>query len=283
MVKLIASDIDGTLLDADKKIPAQFDSLLHTLAQYGIRFVIASGRSYSAVSHLFCDYHDLSTFICDNGAFIVTDGIVTDISIISRPTLAMILDILEHTENAYPVLCGRNGTYVTRESEARITDSLSHYYNNVVICESLDEVHDEIFKIAVCDTKDPQTNSYAALSKIFGSKLSLQVSGASWMDIMNGGINKGCALRKIQQQQKITEKETMAFGDYYNDIEMLSCARYSYVMENANDDMKQYGRYLCEGNDKNGVINTVYRYLEKNRNDLSERTLKAAASAGTSI
>lgn len=268
MVRLIASDIDGTLLDGSKLIPDSFPDMLDMLSLYGIRFVIASGRSYSAVSDMFSRYRHLSTFICDNGAFIVTDSKITDISIIPQEVICQIIKILNSADGAYPVLCGRHGTYVTKHSIEHITDPLNHYYNNIVLCSDLSEICDEIFKIAVCDTKDPGTNSYKKVNSILHDELSLQVSGASWMDIMNKGINKGYALNKIQKHLGISSHETMAFGDYYNDIEMLRNAHYSYVMENANQDMLQYGRFTAPSNDKNGVISTVINYINNNKMSL---------------
>ncbi len=55
----------------------------------------------------------------------------------------------------------------------------------------------------------------------------------------------------------------MVFGDFYNDIEMLKEAHYSFVMENANDDMKQYGNFIAESNNDNGVIKAINEYVLK--------------------
>ena len=60
---------------------------------------------------------------------------------------------------------------------------------------------------------------------------------------------------------KISQKnETMVFGDFYNDIEMLQRAYYSFVMENANEDMKQYGNFIAKSNTENGVITAIEKY-----------------------
>ena len=58
---------------------------------------------------------------------------------------------------------------------------------------------------------------------------------------------------------------TLAFGDYYNDIELLRHAKYSFVMENANKDMRQYGRYIAKSNNENGVLEAVKEYVLKQR------------------
>ena len=88
----------------------------------------------------------------------------------------------------------------------------------------------------------------------------MAVSGDHWMDIMNQGVNKGSALQKLQKKLGITPEETMAFGDYYNDVEMLQQAAYSFVMENANPDLRPFGRYLAKSNREYGVAQAIRQY-----------------------
>ena len=58
----------------------------------------------------------------------------------------------------------------------------------------------------------------------------------------------------------VSREETMVFGDYYNDIEMLKKAEYSFVMENAPEDMKQYGKYIAASNTEAGVLRAILEY-----------------------
>ena len=80
---------------------------------------------------------------------------------------------------------------------------------------------------------------------------------------MNKNVNKGAALEKIQKDENISYEETMVFGDFYNDIEMLGKAKFSFVMENANEDMKQYGNYIAKSNRDYGVIKAIEEYVLK--------------------
>ena len=80
---------------------------------------------------------------------------------------------------------------------------------------------------------------------------------------MNKKVNKGAALEKIQKDENISYEETMVFGDFYNDIEMLGKAKFSFVMENANEDMKQYGNYIAKSNRDYGVIKAIEEYVLK--------------------
>ena len=69
------------------------------------------------------------------------------------------------------------------------------------------------------------------------------VSGNHWVDISEASTNKGNALTFLQKRYNITPSETMAFGDYNNDLEMLKCAKYSYAMENAHQRCKNYCKF----------------------------------------
>ena len=84
------------------------------------------------------------------------------------------------------------------------------------------------------------------------------VSGAT---VTTKGITKGAALRELQERMGITPAETMAFGDYDNDITMLQCAEFSYAMENASDRVKLQARHTAPANTKNGVVRVLCETL----------------------
>lgn len=261
MVKLIATDMDGTLLTSKKELPPDFDDTLDMLGRKNVRFVIASGRSYSALKVTFPNHTDRMEFICDNGAYIVIGGKTDKVSIIPKETVAEIISECRKLDGVTPVLCAMNGTYFD-SCIPGLYGEISRFYMNFSQVDDLLKVNDDVFKIAVCDAHGPISNSFPAMSKLFGSKLSLAVSGPMWMDIMNSGINKGAALREIQSRLGISYGETMAFGDYFNDTELLKNAFYSYAMANAHPDMFSIARYKADTNDNFGVtkaINEFYR------------------------
>lgn len=264
MIKLIASDMDGTLLDQNKNLPSDFFNVLDRLKEYNITFVVASGRSYTALKPLFPEYFKNMTFICDNGAFIVKNDKTEYVSGIPHNTLVKILQTChEKIPDVYPVLCGNNGIYVSEKFKFHSEKELGFYYSSRKVLDNLEDVQDTIFKIALYDENNPKNYSFPVLNNIFGDTMELQISGVLWMDIMNKGINKGIALKNIQKASGISREETMAFGDFYNDIELLKQADYSYVMKNANEDMKAYGRFIAESNDDSGVTKAINEYLDK--------------------
>lgn len=256
MIKLIATDMDGTLLDENKKLPAGFYSLLNRLREKGVAFVIASGRSYVTLYENFRPHSDSLDFICDNGAFVVVDGGITSLNIIDPNRVRDIILACREIEDVNLLLCGVKGTY-HMSFGADFDAQVKSYYINRKVMTNLLDVRDDIFKIAICDLKGPQNNSFPILSRQFGEDCALQISGSFWMDVMNKGVNKGAALEKIQQTLGVSRDETMAFGDFYNDIELLQSAKYSFVMENANEDMFQYGNFKAKSNKEYGVLQAI--------------------------
>ena len=88
------------------------------------------------------------------------------------------------------------------------------------------------------------------------------VSGEHWVDVMNRTADKGAALRRLQRELGITPAQTMVFGDYLNDLQMLDAAEWSFAMENAHPDVIARARHLAPSNNDNGVLRTIARVLD---------------------
>ena len=89
----------------------------------------------------------------------------------------------------------------------------------------------------------------------------MTISGDMWMDCMAIGVSKGQAIKILQESLEIKPEETMVFGDFYNDSQMLLQAKYSFVMENANEDMKPFGNFIAPSNDDDGVMRMIKKYV----------------------
>lgn len=260
MIKIIAADMDGTLLNDKKEFPHDFDEVLQRLSEKGIRFVIASGRSYSTLKVNFAEKLDKLDFICDNGAYVVAGGKLISLSVLDRECVKKTIDICRSLERVTPVLCGLNGTYFERFDDDFYSE-VTRFYLHYKCVDDISAVKDDIFKIAICDNADPEKNSYPAVLKELGENYTVQVTGPRWIDIMNNGVNKGAALSAIREKLGISKEETMAFGDYFNDAEMLLEAGYGFVMENAHPGMMKYGKYRAKSNNDEGVTKAIKEYV----------------------
>ena len=260
MVRLIASDMDGTLLNDRKELPGDFFEVLDRLEENGIKFTVASGRSYDAVAHLFPEeYRSRLDFICDNGANIYHDGKQAKYTPLERSTFEQLIRACEEIGGLRVLVCAGKGTYHL-EADPLFTEEIARYYKNHIPCDDLLAVDDIIYKVAVCDMQGTEKRAKPALDAIMGDKLNVQVSGPIWMDVMSAGVNKGSALRQLADLLGIDRSDVMAFGDYFNDAEMLRFAGWSFAMENGHPDVKRIARYLARSNNENGVLRAVRRY-----------------------
>lgn len=262
MIKLIATDMDGTLLNKEGCLPENFFETLEKLNERNIKFVVASGRPYKTLYKNFAPKSDDIDYICDNGSYVVLNDRKPVINGLRKDVVHAVIKACENIKNIVVILCGVNGAYHMPCSEDFLNE-IDKYYIQKHIVDNLYTVDDDIFKIAICDLSISSENSYKILNPLFGKENKVVVSGALWVDINGKYVNKGAALKEIQEFFNISYEETMVFGDFYNDIEMLKGAHYSFVMENSNDDMKQYGNFIAKSNNENGVIEAINEYVLK--------------------
>lgn len=257
-IKLIASDMDHTLLREDSSLPPHFDATLAALKTTGIYFVAASGRPYATLKRMFPAELDSMGFVCDNGAMICYQGEILYDSLMTRQNFSE----LEHftkqfTDMAiYPVFSGRNGAYLTRRGKTYHA-FVNHFYYQLDYYNDWHEITAPLNKYTLYFPNEDLELFLPALEKRFGDRFNIVVSDKMWIDITNKGADKGTALARLGKRWNISANEMMVFGDNFNDISMLEYAHYSYVMENAPQAMHRYGRFTAPSNQEAGVIQVI--------------------------
>ncbi len=115
------------------------------------------------------------------------------------------------------------------------------------------KVDDEIIKVsAYCRQGIQDATMY--LREKYSSRMKMTISGDMWMDCMASEVNKGEAVRTLQESLEIAPEETMVFGDQLNDIEMLGRAYFSFAVGNAREEVKAAARFQADTNVNGGVI-----------------------------
>ncbi|MDE5977629.1 MAG: HAD family hydrolase [Turicibacter sp.] len=263
MAKLIATDMDGTLLTTKKQLPPNIFNVIDRLHERKIKFAVASGRQYYTLLKDFEPVKDEVTFICENGAIIFDKGENIFCDEMAYEDIEKLMAVIRQIDHAYPILCGEKSAYI-ESVEPVFKKNADMYYARCEVVEDLLEAakKDRICKVAIFDTLDAQTNVYVQL-KSFNDQFKVSLSGHEWVDIMNATVNKGEAMRLIQKIYGISYDETMAFGDYLNDYEMMQTCYYSYAMANAHPDLKAICHFEAPSNDEYGVIQIIEKFLGK--------------------
>lgn len=263
MIKLVAADMDGTLLNSNKELSPNLFETINKLREKNVKFAIASGRQYYNLLKIFEDIKDDLIFISDNGSIVFEGEDNIFISEIDEQNLVEPIELIRTMDNSYPILCGEKSAYVENDDPEFLYNA-KMYYERLEIVENILEVinKDRICKIAVYDGNGAETNSYPKLQR-FSDKLLVCLSGENWVDFMNLNVNKGHAIKRLQEIYSISYEECMAFGDYLNDYEMMQECKHSYAMANAHPKLKEICSYEAKSNDEDGVVDTLNNYLIK--------------------
>ena len=233
MIKLIASDLDGTLLPPTKILPEETFSLIKKYHSLGGVFCPASGRQLPNLLKLFEQVKDYIAIIAENGGLVWYKGEI----IFSDPTptadVKRALDIIRAEEDLYPVISCIDCAYIEDDDE-RFTTIFRKSYCSYKKVDNLDDVLDKVtaLKISVWDAQLAAEHGGKVLPpKIHG--LRTIVSGRDWLDVSVAGANKGKALKALMAKLNVDRCDCAAFGDHMNDLEMLMASGKPYVTANA--------------------------------------------------
>lgn len=255
MIKLIATDIDGTLLHSDHTLPEDLPELIQTLQAHNIIFSVASGRPYLTLKQSFESLSPNILYIADNGSHVVYQGKEIAVHAIDNSIITELILITRDISHAYSVVCTTNGAFVESAEPAFLAE-LEKYYVKYTVVDDLTKLNEQVIKYTVCDLNGAEQGSYPKFLP-YKEKLQLSVAGFVWLDCMQKGVNKGTAIKEIQSLYHITPKESMAFGDYLNDLEMMQSVYYSFAMANAHEDLKKASRFETSSNDEDGVTTKI--------------------------
>lgn len=260
-VKMVVSDMDGTLLNSKHEVSDMFFEQFQELRKRGIYFVAASGRQYHSILNKLKAIEDDIFIIAENGALVKDKEKELLITPIQDGLKEDLLSRIEGINGAHAMLCGKYTSYFDGKS-LPFLDLLKEYYSSYEMHENFSSVTDEILKIAVYH--DTSTKDFVYPEMIdFENQIKVKVSGPKWLDLNHINANKGYALNQLMQHLGIQKNEVLAFGDYYNDLEMLNLVDYSFAMGNAQEQVKEVAKYLTLSNNDFGVESVLEKLLNQ--------------------
>jgi HAD-superfamily hydrolase, subfamily IIB len=246
MIKFIASDIDGTLLKGEQREldPELFD-LIRKLKAHGIRFAAATGRQYYGLRQLFEPVKDQISYVTENGSLCIHDNQILSSGIIERPLALRIFDAIHQYKKCYALISCQSTMYTETNDPAFLRLVREHLRYKVEVVPNLKDVQDDFLKIAIYQTSGTkEMDSY--FSPLFQKEIKLVSSADNWLDFIAPNANKATGIAALLKHFDIDPKDCVAFGDQYNDVEMLQYAGTSYAMSNAAPGMSYYSTYVTD-------------------------------------
>ena len=248
--------MDGTLLNDKHEIHPEFWEIEEELAEKGILLAVASGRQYYNLETRFKRLNDRMIYFAENGTHVVHRSQELFINELDPEAAKKFITVGRKIEGVQLVLCCKGVAYVESRDGAFISE-IKQYYQRLEYVEDLTLIKDIILKVTICDWKGVEKNSYPAF-KEFEEDYKVAIAARIFLDITNITANKGTAIKKVQQQLGINPQETLVFGDYLNDFEMMQNAGMSYAMKNAHPEIIKISTNVTEfDNNENGVLQTL--------------------------
>ncbi|HNY31791.1 MAG TPA: HAD family hydrolase [Fibrobacteria bacterium] len=259
-IGLVVTDMDGTLLDSQHRLPDGFWELERDLHRRGILFAVASGRQYWNLLEMFQPIADRIVILAENGTLAMQAGRRLHLETLPLEDAHRFLRLGRTLPSTHLLLCGKDAAYLEDPDETFLA-AVRSYYRRVEIVPDLMEVQDDVLKVTYCDFRGAEEHTLPHVVRWAG-EFKIAVAGVPWLDITHRRADKGVALAHLQESLGIPRSRTMVFGDYLNDLELMGQADWSFAMANAHPRILEVARFRTRlGNDQGGVVDTIRQIL----------------------
>ena len=273
-VKMVATDMDGTLLDGQGQLDLpRLATILDELEKRDIRFVVATGNEIPRMRLLLGDLVERMTLVVANGARIFEKN---QLSMSSFWEAGLIRDALayfsSHERELQLVVTSERGGFVQEGTEFPLIEKVMTkemaqlFYKRMNFVPSLQDYPlDKVLKMSMMVEETAAAEHAHLINQHFAGRLSAVASGYGAIDIIQDGMQKAGGWQQLMVKWQIQSSGIMAFGDSENDIEMLELAGISYAMENGDERVKEVADYLAPANTEAGVLQVIEQYLEEEK------------------
>lgn len=260
MIRLVASDMDGTLLDENQRVPDGTYELIRRLRDADIQFVAASGRRLDTLRELFEPIVDCMDFVASNGAQVVVQGETVGLEVFSHGALHRLAGIVALFDTMHLALFDERRSYLLDEEasfEREVDKNLPHQ----VRVFQVPPPQTNILKASVYCDGDVMDMAYI-LTRELDDDFVFAPSGRKWIDVMQRGVNKATGVDQVLEAHGIRADQMMVFGDSMNDYEILRKAGVSVAMGNGRSAIKQIATRVVGTNAEHSVQKELRTLLE---------------------
>lgn len=265
-IKLVAIDIDGTLVNNNREITPEVFEAIQKAKSAGVKIVIATGRPLLGVKNIL-----ESLNLLDAGDYVITyNGALVQVTATGE---AFIDEPLTYDD------------YLDIEMESRrldtplhsITMSTIYTHNRNISKYSINEAYitglplkyrtaeemskHEIIKMMYIDEPEKLDATIAKLPQRFRERYTIVKSTPFYLEILNKNASKGLAVQHLAEKLGISHEETMAIGDEENDRSMLEAVGNPVVMANGNPELKKIAKYITKSNEESGVAHAINEWV----------------------
>lgn len=271
MIKLICSDIDGTLVpDGTDRINPEIFEVIKELKARGIRFIAASGRQYESIRKLFLPVIEDIICVADGGNVTMEKGELASVTKMNLSDVERLISDIEKIPGSTLLAAAPFTSYIPKDQPELIELMDKGYHYHITLVDDIREaLKDDIVKISLYDhggQAEEKVKKYLPAEWLSHPRVKAVCAGVVWEDFVSSRGGKGSAIRDIQKGLSITPEETMVFGDNLNDLDMFACAKYSFAVGNARQEVKDAASFVADTNVNDGVLKELKNYLKGSGN-----------------
>ena len=262
MIKLISSDMDGTLLDDESRVPPETFYLIKALRDKGVRFCAGSGRRLDTLMDFFGPVCDMMDFVASNGTQVMAEGKLIDQEFYSYAAVKRLKRVVDTFDALHLVLFDRYVSFLLDNEEVYEREMDKDLPRTERMYE-LPGPEVSIIKISIfCDDEAKVMDMSYVLSRELSSDFTFAPSGRKWIDVMQNTVSKKTGIQQVMDYYGILPSEVMAFGDSMNDYEILSYVEHSRAMANGRYAIKAISEKVIGPNTAQAVQLEMRELLE---------------------
>lgn len=252
-LKLIASDLDGTLLlDGAQELNENTCTLIRKLTDAGILFTAASGRQYANLQRLFAPVKDEIAYICENGCLSFYRDECICFEQMDENLAHDLISAVSEKEGCEVLVSGKKTSWICPKDMSYYRHMKDVVHNHVTLTDDLHHIPEPYFKISLYQ-KGGLTD-VSDWTERFSGRCNVSAGGTEWLDMMPPGVSKATAFSALLKKLDIRAEDTVVIGDNENDREILQAAGIPAAVRSARSDIKSICRYETD---------TVENLLEK--------------------
>ncbi len=261
-IRMIVTDMDGTLLDPLNRIPKENKMALQEAAARGIHVVIATGRMHRSALPLAKELAIEVPILSCNGALLkMATGEDIFSSCIDPKMVCAMLDCMKERGWYVQLYSGERLLFAEYDDRSAAYEKAAGIKGEVVGWDGLYKNSDKINKmLSITADEDETDDRTGELSKEFLGKLKVVRSKDIYIDIMASDVSKAAGIRRLAAMYSIAMKEVLALGDSDNDSEMLAAAGIGVAMTTGTKGAKEAADFLADNKTATGVANAVRSY-----------------------
>lgn len=263
MIKLLVTDVDGTLLaESQNKLNPAYFTVIRQLKAQGIQVIAASGRPLSSMLTLFEEVAEDMWFIADCGVSMKTTGDVVHNGIIPEEWVRALWHDISQIPNADAMICGAEEIYVPNKDSDLYRIVHDDYKMKTTCMQGWGDFPSEpTGKVSLFCMEDVERIGREYLMPKWQDRLHMVISGEWWMDCMLPHVNKATALEKIMVEFGYVAEEVLATGDNMNDMEMLTLAGTALAVSTARAEVKAVADRVIGSYAEDAVLEEWKKYL----------------------